>query len=597
MINYTTSTADTNGYKALITGRTDDINILLDYISKGNTVVLFGERRIGKTSILYLIRDIINGKIDSYKNTLIDINLKNIIDSLKTRVVDYKVIYRDIAPLQEEGETFEELVYKAIEDSTLFPPISRESSLSKTFKKLDSLLTPNKLLFLIDESERLCTLSQKKQDNILSNIKAITQNCPQIQFILAGAEPWYSNFKRDSNPLRNVKFYYLKSASPSTIREYLIRQPFLSYLNPTSPATPDDILRVQQTVEQIATDAAELTGYKPSYVQSICYEIKKILENNHHQLIEGWKKNVLEEIEEQEEDKTLRYFYKADYVDQISQNILALLAHKPELNFKEIAARLPHSANQIRDKLSDLESLDKIYKDTAEKYRIVGLLVEEWGKDNVPLPSIKNTRIVILKWIAAIILVISAISIYFYTHPSFKPISCKFITNTNDFPKTQILIDVPSSVERGETGKLTFLISNLDQKEIKPLTLTFSSLKNQIQYQKDNTNLIKIESLYIGETKYYTLDFIVRDSGSDKVSSSVISIISDVQNKSIETCKFNISLRDIQIKKYWTVFSLLLTAISGFLVKQDLTKLLTVLLGLFTDSSKVETDKKKDDKN
>ena len=360
MVNYTTTTTNTEAYKTLITGRADDVTILVDDITQGNSVVLFGERRIGKTSILYLIRDIINNNIDNYRNKLIDLSLKNIIDSLKTRVLTYQVIYVDIAPLQNEGETFEELLYANIEGKNLIQNFSRKSSLVATFRTSNSQLEQNqkRLLILVDESERLCNLP--KQDNILSNIKSITQTCPQIQFILAGAEPWYSNFKRDDNPLRNIKFHYLKSASPSAIREDLIRKPFLNYLNPNLTSAPNQT--IIDKVEEIANYTAECTGYKPSYVQSVCFEIKKFLQNNSNELTQNWKYSVLEKVKQQEEDKTLRYFYTASYVDKISQDILALLAHQTELNFEQIAIRLPHSENKIRDKLSDLESLDKIYQ-------------------------------------------------------------------------------------------------------------------------------------------------------------------------------------------------------------------------------------------
>ncbi len=51
---YTTSTIDSPEYKQLVTGRTDDIATLLDHIAQGHSIALFGERRIGKSSLLFL---------------------------------------------------------------------------------------------------------------------------------------------------------------------------------------------------------------------------------------------------------------------------------------------------------------------------------------------------------------------------------------------------------------------------------------------------------------------------------------------------------------------------------------------------------------
>ncbi|MDK2409556.1 hypothetical protein QHH11_16280 [Aphanizomenon sp. PH219] len=586
MLNYTTSTTDTKEYKRLITGRADDITKLIDDITQGNSVVLFGERRIGKTSLLYLIRDIINNNIDNYQNTLIDSSLRNFIDGLKIRISAYKVIYIDIATLQNEGDTIEKLIYENIKDENLFQNfsinITSSFSLIEIFKytKPELQQNNNRLLILVDESERLCNLSKQKQDDILSSIKSITQTSPEIQFILAGAEPWYSNFKRDDNPLRNVKFYYLKSAAPSAIREDLIRKPFLHYLNPDPNQNPPQ--KVIDIVEIIGNYTAEWTGYKPSYVQSVCYEMKQFLQINNNELKQEWDTYVLKKVESQEEDKTLKPFYQAQYIDNISKDILALLAHKHELNRDQIINQLSHSKEEIWDKLEDLQSLDKIRKNQSEKYHIVGTLVEKWGKENIPLPSIKNEWIQYLTWTGAIIFVSLAIGVYFYTHPSLKSKSCQFISSKNDFPKSQVLIYIPSSLEEEENGKVTLLVSNLDQKEINPLLITLSSLENQIQYQKDNTNLIKTESLSIGETKYYTLDFIVRDSLSKKILSSIV-VISDIKKQSINKCDFDIKFRSIPIKRYWGIISLFLTAIGGFIVKKDLPQLLTTLLGLFSN--------------
>jgi predicted AAA+ superfamily ATPase len=52
---YCTTIQDSPEYKRLITGRTDDIARLLDYITLKRSIALFGERKIGKTSLLFLL--------------------------------------------------------------------------------------------------------------------------------------------------------------------------------------------------------------------------------------------------------------------------------------------------------------------------------------------------------------------------------------------------------------------------------------------------------------------------------------------------------------------------------------------------------------
>src|SRR5438105_4166519 len=98
---YTIATNDSLEYKQLVCGRTDDIAKLLNNISQGQSIALFGERRIGKTSVLYLVRDIINGEIDNYRSNLIDLNLKLAIDSLKAKVPHLKAVYLNLQSLSK----------------------------------------------------------------------------------------------------------------------------------------------------------------------------------------------------------------------------------------------------------------------------------------------------------------------------------------------------------------------------------------------------------------------------------------------------------------------------------------------------------------
>src|SRR5713226_2420009 len=104
---YTTSTVDSPEYKQLITGRTDDIATFLDHIAQGHSIALFGERRIGKTSLLFLIRDIIMGQVEHYRPNLIDLTLKSALDTLKAKVPPQsKAIHLNLLPVSKyEQET------------------------------------------------------------------------------------------------------------------------------------------------------------------------------------------------------------------------------------------------------------------------------------------------------------------------------------------------------------------------------------------------------------------------------------------------------------------------------------------------------------
>ena len=96
---YTTSTQDGPEYRSLLCGRTSDLSRLVDQLSNGRSVALFGEKRIGKTSLLYLLRDIINGSIKDYTTKLLDLDLKGQINILKAKVPKQRAVYVDLYAL------------------------------------------------------------------------------------------------------------------------------------------------------------------------------------------------------------------------------------------------------------------------------------------------------------------------------------------------------------------------------------------------------------------------------------------------------------------------------------------------------------------
>ena len=73
---YSTSTQDNAACKCFFCGRLNDLTQLLNALAQGQSVALFGERRIGKTLLLFLLRDIVNGDIATYERDLLDGTLK-----------------------------------------------------------------------------------------------------------------------------------------------------------------------------------------------------------------------------------------------------------------------------------------------------------------------------------------------------------------------------------------------------------------------------------------------------------------------------------------------------------------------------------------
>ena len=270
-IEYTTTTVDSPEYKRLICGRTDDITKLVNYISNGDSVALFGERRIGKTSLLYLLRDIINQDIREYQAELIDNDLKNAVDNFQTISSDIIAVYVNLQELTQLNiEAFLNLIYRkftnnilinSLVDSRLF---SDHLPITETFQEINSnCTTSNKLIvILIDEIENLLEDKEKFADGkqVFNNLKSIIQSCPNIRFVFAGAEEWHKQIKYKTSPIAaNITTFYLKLPSRYAIDNYLIKHLLSRYI-PTSP---------KNDLEIAIKTILELTEGKPLYVQAV----------------------------------------------------------------------------------------------------------------------------------------------------------------------------------------------------------------------------------------------------------------------------------------------------------------------------------------
>ncbi|NEO45649.1 MAG: HTH domain-containing protein [Moorea sp. SIO4A3] len=566
-INYTTSTVDSIHYKRLICGRTDDTAKLLGYIVSGLSVAIFGERRIGKTSLLYLIRDIINGSINVYQSELIDESLKNAIQNLEAKASNCIAAYLTLHDLNNvESKDFLQLTcHKIQNDTQLFSSnqgivYPQHNSLVKTFEYINNILLRNslQLVILIDEIELLLEMSNSQQ--LFRNLRGIIQSCTQIVFVLAGAEYWHKQIKDKTSPLvNNIQVFYLKSPARFAIENYLVKIPLQQYFVSTgkNAGTNTDIF-VQTVIDW--------TGCKPYYTQAACQVLTELdIYTRNQQLAKGWQDLVVKDIEDSVEI-SLNNFYDNENLDVFSKQILILLANKSGLTVKQISNQLGCSSKIIWDRVDDLESLYKIRKQGSEYY-IIGELIENWGRKTQDIPKTVNKWFQRLKWITITCLLLLAPYLYFYTHPPLDRFTCKFTGG-------EVVVQMPKSLEQNETGKAKIRASNTGKAKIKSLLITIQS--TTINYQKEETNQIKIEPLNRGETKFVDMSFASHRSEQTNIFKSSISISKD--NNQSNTCSFEILARIIPVKRYWGIVNFLLVTTSGVLARKDLFNLVSTTL-------------------
>lgn len=562
---YAFTTVDTSDFKRTLCGRTNDIAKLLNYIDQGVSIALFGERRIGKTSLLYMIRDIINGDIDTYRDRLLDESLISSLDIFRNKTSQRRAIFISLHELPEPtpndlvqllGTTLKK--EKLIKNSNL-------ASLPELLAKLGAQLQKGeKIIFLIDETETL--LETEKCRQLLRNLRSAIQTYPQFCFVFAGAENWHNQFKDRTSPLvNNVRLFYLKAAERFSIEEYLVRRPLAQVI------TEDKVL------ESVVSIVGEWTAYKPWFVQSVCSSLIEVT-NPNGTLPQDWKSSTLQRVKEST-GPTLSAFYTGANIDPFSRKILALLANKPRLTITELSRMLDRSTKSIRDKINDLEALDKVRKE-GNQYRIVGTLLESWGQQTQDIPSI-NRWPRYLKWGAAILLCILALFAFFYTHP-------KTVAFTFDFPDGTIQVQMPASLEAEETGSAVISVQNTSASDIYSMTVSLSSVT--VDYEQNGTNRVTYNSISYGETKYWRPTYATRKPLTNVAFSSEVTIGYDPVGYS-NTHQFDLNRRIVPIKRYWSLISLLLVAISGFLTKGDLAELVAKLLPSLLKSGNVKSEK------
>jgi hypothetical protein len=292
------------------------------------------------------------------------------------------------------------------------------------------------------------------------------------------------------------------------------------------------------------------TEGKALYVQAICGSIIETY-SGVGQVPDDWKIAVEENVFENTRS-ILRDFYTGNNLDTLTKNILALLANKPDLTVKQIAKRLGNSVKVIGDKINDLVSLDKVSRHGAE-YRIVGTLIEEWGKRNLDVPTMKSSWPQRLKWGVTIAFIVIAVLIIPYTHPGLQKFE---FTLSNEV----VFIELPSSLEQGETGKAEVTIQNTSSNIVAATHIFLYS--SSINYQLNGSNQLAFTPIALGENKTLEPTYTV-DSMDCPISTSLTTqlLITQEQSNLPISRNFMITGRCKPLQKYWYLASLLIGAL------------------------------------
>ena len=217
---YSTSTHDTPDSKQLVCGRKWDLEQIFRLISEDQSIALFGEKRIGKTLTLYLIRDIIDKSIDEYKDRMCDKDFSTWITELET---NHPVM---TSPTECNLAGLQSVVPRSITDIVrglhkTFPSSegSEKESLTELFTKLDADRTSH-LVILIDEMEEIIAQRFDDLKAVFQQLRSTIQSCENVSFVLPGADCWVEAVKDVTSPLYgNVSDFFLSIPDLMSVRE------------------------------------------------------------------------------------------------------------------------------------------------------------------------------------------------------------------------------------------------------------------------------------------------------------------------------------------------------------------------------------------
>ena len=460
-------------------------------------MALFGERRIGKTLLLFLVRDILNGDIAHYTQDLLDGTLQAGLAALRSKLPHCLPVFISLHDIDgDDAGAFVRLILRRLQAHTLLqssalvtepdqpvPPPSAPDNLPQLFARLHGALRGRQIVLLFDEVEVLLDDKFAQATQVFRHLRSAIQTHPHMLFVFAGAEDWHTRIKDRTSPLvGNVKPFYLKAAAPAEVENYLLGVP----LRQAFPHTD---------MTGILRQVLEWTGGKLYYVQAIG---SRLIGLSHFDA--PWQEHITHQVHEDTQLQLADFYGKRDVVEQ---KILVLLCHQPGLTVPGVARRLGLSRQTVWDRIGDLESLDKVRKEGGE-YQIVGSLIEEWGKKNrdLPIPSLWPQR---LRWTGTWLAVLAAGWVFWYTHPASR--SARFA-----FAEGDLRLTFPSSVETGEQGTWALAVHNTAGTALSVLQVTFFS--EHAAFHQGGSSRVAMKDLESGETRHVTIPYTVHAEGT-----------------------------------------------------------------------------------
>jgi len=359
-------------------GRRPEIRAIGDHLRNGDSVLLIGERRIGKTFLLYMIGDFASKGADFCQH-LLDRQTAVLLAELRNSTPAYHWAFVDLLGVTNAAgfyfNVLARLADERVEQFLSLSPIDHTTFANElTRLSKDLSCRGQRAVVLVDESEKLLDLDESA--DVFACLKIVIQQCDSVDFVLAG----------DIKPHEETpEFVNLKGAL----------RPI--HLAPLHPADAKALIQVPVRERLSFEDSVlqrilELTGAKPSLVQILCGHLYELVAGNVEDTSEVritladfdrlWESELRDKVFESFDAALMDFF---EGLQGHEQSIFAFLAHNPQATVDGIAKALGIHRALAQRGLYRLRTAHRV-EEAEPGFRITAKIVEDFGSRFVAGP-------------------------------------------------------------------------------------------------------------------------------------------------------------------------------------------------------------------
>ena len=368
-------------------GREEELQLIFDTLEnvprgQKQDIVVLGPRRIGKSSLLYRLVDLLT-PIEDFVPVYVDVqNIK----PRKTRILFFKILQKiregyDKKSLLAKLPAFESLESSSIPADLEF--LTFDEDMSRLNEVIEAQNLP-RLVLMFDEVELLLEFGGK---DTLDWFRSLIQSMLYTTFIVAGSEQLYSLTQDYGSPFYNIfKTVELYPLTTDAARR-LVLVPAAEIGMEIAPNEVNKILRY--------------AGNNPYFIQGLAhYLVEGLNRRKRHQVL---PKDVDEVIEQGIEHLSAQFAYVWGGTSQVQKIILYSLAKRRRPQTTDaLIANLPQSEPFILSKQAQKDTFDdlvrqQILKEDNYRYWFIVLLFPDWilskmdDEDVIKLATVSET--------------------------------------------------------------------------------------------------------------------------------------------------------------------------------------------------------------